>query len=463
MNDSSVPLCLAFDGTLTTARSGDERMLLALKQSPSAVLQAFRQRPEQVSHFDAQTLPLRRELIEWLRQQRAEGRRLVLLADQDRDSAVQVAGSLTLFDEIADTDEYRGTPAERRRSALIARYGERGFDYVGSEATDRIVWNASRRAIIVGDAKVARGIDAGIEIANPLPGSKASLRTWIKAIRLHQWIKNGLIFVPALLAHVITAPPVLARGLMAFVAFGLCASSVYVINDLFDLNADRQHPRKRHRPFAAGQLSIRSGFSAAAVMLIASAGLAAAVNLRFLGVLAGYYVTTWAYSLRLKRVPLLDVMILAGLYTLRIIAGAAAMEIPLSFWLLAFSVFMFLSLGFVKRYAELHDASRAGRLLGHARGYGESDLPLIMSLGTAAGYSSIVVMALYINSSDSESLYHHHKPLWLICPLMLFWISRVWIVATRGAMHDDPVVFALRDRFSLLILAALVAIVLLSI
>jgi 4-hydroxybenzoate polyprenyltransferase len=449
MNDSAVPLCLAFDGTLTTACSSDERRLLAIKQAGS--------------HFDATTLPLRRELVEWLRHERAAGRRLVLLADRDRDSAEQVASSLNLFDEVASTDEYRGSPAERRRSTLIARYGERGFDYVGSQATDRIVWNASRRAIIVGDARVARGIDAGTEIASPLPGSKASISTWIRAIRLHQWIKNGLIFVPALLAHVITIPQVLARGVMAFIAFGLCASSVYVINDLFDLTADRQHPRKRHRPFAAGQLSIRSGFAVAAFMLIASATLAAMVSLPFLAVLAGYYVTTWAYSLRLKRVPLLDVMILAGLYTLRIIAGAAAMDIPLSFWLLAFSVFMFLSLGFVKRYAELHDARRAGRLLGHTRGYGDSDLPLVMSLGTAAGYSSIVVMALYINSSDSESLYHHHKPLWLICPLMLFWISRVWVVATRGAMHDDPVVFALRDRTSLLILAALVAIVLLSI
>jgi 4-hydroxybenzoate polyprenyltransferase len=451
MNDSSIPLCLAFDGTLTTARSLDERWLLAIRRSGS--------------HFDATTLPLRRELVEWLRRERAAGRRVVLLADRDRDSAEQVASSLNLFDEVASTDESCGSTAERRRSTLIARYGERGFDYVGSESADRIVWNASRRAIIVGNAQLAHGIDAGTEIVTPLTGSgsKASLRTWIKALRLHQWIKNGLIFVPALLAHVITIPQVLARGLMGFVAFGLCASSVYVINDLFDLTADRQHPRKRHRPFAAGQLSIRSGFTVAAIMLIVSAALAAAVSPRFLAVLAGYYVTTWAYSWRLKRVPLLDVMILAGLYTLRIIAGAAAMDIPLSFWLLAFSVFMFLSLGFVKRYAELHDASRAGRLLGHARGYGESDLPLIMSLGTAAGYSSIVVMALYINSSDSESLYHHHKPLWLICPLMLFWISRVWVVATRGAMHDDPVVFALRDRFSLLTLAALVAIVLLSI
>jgi 4-hydroxybenzoate polyprenyltransferase len=295
------------------------------------------------------------------------------------------------------------------------------------------------------------------------PGTRPSMRTWIKAIRLHQWAKNGLIFVPAVLAHVISKPQVLLQGGLAFIAFGLCASSVYMVNDLFDLAADRQHPRKRHRPFAAGLISMRGGLAVALLLFTVATIIAAAVGSRFVAVLAGYYGLTWLYSLRLKRVPLLDVMMLAGLYTLRIIAGAAAMQIPLSFWLLAFSVFMFLSLGFVKRYAELEDTRKAGKLIGHARGYRESDLPLIMSLGTAAGYCAIVVMALYINSSDSQSLYQHHKPLWLICPLMLFWISRVWIVASRGAMHDDPVVFALRDRVSLLILAALGVIVLVSI
>jgi 4-hydroxybenzoate polyprenyltransferase len=269
-----------------------------------------------------------------------------------------------------------------------------------------------------------------------------------------------LIFVPAVLAHVISRPQVLLHGVLAFLAFGLCASSVYLLNDLFDLAADRQHPRKRHRPFAAGLLSARAGLAAALLLFTAAVIIAASVGSRFLAVLAGYYLLTWAYSLRLKRVPLLDVMMLAGLYTLRVIAGAAAMQIALSFWLLAFSAFIFFSLGFVKRYAELADRRKNGELISHARGYRDTDLPLIMSLGTASGYCSIVVLALYINSSDSQALYHHHKPLWLICPLMLFWISRVWIVASRGAMHDDPVVFALRDRVSLLILVALGAIML---
>ncbi|MGO9594061.1 MAG: UbiA family prenyltransferase [Steroidobacteraceae bacterium] len=473
MNDTSIPLCLGLDGTLTPVRTSDERLLIAAKHSAAAFLgslAAFYRRAGSSrrlapidAQVDADTLPFRRELLDWLRTQRSAGRPLVLLVDGDRASAENVASHLNLFDEIATTEHYQGTPPERRRSALVARFGEHRFDYVGSEAADRIVWDAARRAIVVGDAGLGRSIDHNVEVEVTLPAPKASLRAWIKAIRLHQWSKNGLILVPALLAHVIFKPHVLLSGLLAFVAFSLCASSVYIINDLFDLSADRQHPRKRHRPFAAGLISARSGLRSALLLFIVAACIAISVGPRFVAVLAGYYALTWAYSLRLKRLPLLDVMMLAGLYTLRIIAGAAAMRVPLSFWLLAFSVFMFLSLGFVKRYAELDDALKVGTLTRHARGYVASDLPLIMSLGTASGYCAIVVMALYINSSDSLALYQHHKALWLICPLMLFWISRVWIVATRGAMHDDPVVFALHDRVSLLILVTLGVIVLVSV
>jgi 4-hydroxybenzoate polyprenyltransferase len=473
MNDSSIPLCLSLDGTLTSVRTADERLLIAAKHSAAAFigsLAGFSRRagsPPRLGHIDAQvdidTLPFRHDLLQWLRAQHSAGRRLVLIADDDRAGAERIASHLNLFDEIASTEHYRGTAPERRRSALVARFGEHGFDYAGSEAGDKIVWDAARRAIVVGDTGISKGIDHNTEVEITFPESKASLRTWIRAIRLHQWAKNVLILVPALLAHVIFKPHVLLEGLLAFLAFGLCASSVYIVNDLFDLAADRQHPRKRHRPFAAGLISARRGLRVALLLFIVAACIAVSVGPRFVAVLAGYYALTWAYSLRLKRLPLLDVMMLAGLYTLRIIAGAAAMGIPLSFWLLAFSVFMFLSLGFVKRYAELNDALKAGKLLGHSRGYGATDLPLIMSLGTASGYCAIVVMALYINSADSQSLYQHHKPLWLICPLMLFWISRVWIVASRGAMHDDPVIFALRDRVSLLILVALGVIVLVSV
>jgi 4-hydroxybenzoate polyprenyltransferase len=282
---------------------------------------------------------------------------------------------------------------------------------------------------------------------------RAGLRTWIRAARIHQWVKNLLIFVPALLAHEIADPSVLLVAALAFVSFGLCASSVYVFNDLLDLPSDRRHPRKRLRPFAAGLIPAHQGVVAGTVLLAASAAIAASINLWFLLALAAYYVFTWAYSLALKRFALIDVMTLAGLYTMRIIAGSAATLVWPSFWLLGFSVFLFLSLGIVKRFAELEDMRREGKLAAHGRGYSADDLPLLQSLGTAAGYAAVVVMALYINSAASDDLYAHPKALWLLCPLMLFWISRVWLLTTRGQMHDDPIVFALKDRVSLALAA----------
>jgi len=473
MNDGSIPLCLSLDGTLALVSYSDERLLVLAKQAPVALMQSLARRnraleqpsgqPATAAQVDPNTLPLRLALVDWLRQQRNGGRRLVLLVDGDIAAAQRIVERLDLFDELLAVDPAAGTPAQRRRGALVQRFGAQGFDDVGAQAADKLAWQAARRALVVGDTSTGARMGREFELIGVPAAPKASLRTWIKAMRLYQWAKNGLIFVPPLLAHVITQPQVLIAAVMAFIAFGLCASSVYLINDLFDLTADRQHFRKRLRPFAAGALSVRSGLAVAALLIILAAVIAAIVGLRFVGVLAGYYVLTWAYSLHLKRVPLLDVMLLAALYTLRIIAGAAATQVPVSFWLLAFSVFIFLSLGFVKRYAELDDARKAARLIGQVRGYADADLPLIMSLGTAAGYSAIVVMALYINSADSQSLYQHHKPLWLICPLMLFWISRIWLVTARGTMHDDPVIFALRDRVSLLILGALGVIVLVSI
>lgn len=446
MNDTSIPLCLDLIGTLTPANPQHERALGALKRVA----------------FDVAMLPFRADLLQWLREERARGRRVVLVADGDPQLAEQIAAHLELFDEVARTDG-GGSAAERKRRALVERFGERGFDYAGSDAADMAVWETSRGAIVVGDRKLSERVGRTARLLHFFAAPKPTLRTWIKAIRLHQWVKNALVFLPALLAHEISNPAVLLQAALAFIAFGCCASSVYLTNDLFDLVADRQHPRKRRRPFAAGLLSVRAGIYVSAGLFLCAAVIAAAVGGLFVLVLASYYIITWAYSLRLKRIALLDVMTLAGLYTLRIIAGCAATHIEPSFWLLALSVFLFLSLGFVKRYAEVDDARKAGKLVGHSRGYGADDLPLILSLGTTAGYSAIVVVALYINSPESIALYHHKKTLWMICPLMLFWISRVWMLTARGHMHDDPVVFALRDRVSLVVLAALGLIVLLAI
>jgi 4-hydroxybenzoate polyprenyltransferase len=387
----------------------------------------------------------------------------VLATAADAGIAEQVAARVSLFDEVIASNGERNLSAETKRAELVARYGERGFDYVGNEKADESVWRSARKAIVVGNERQVKRASKVAEVERSFAQPDSGPMVWLKAIRLHQWIKNVLIFLPALLAHQIFQPAVLIECILAFIAFGACASSVYLFNDLLDLSADRQHPRKFKRAFASGSLSASRGVAMGMALFCFSALLALYVDWKFAAVLGGYYVLTWAYSLRLKRAALVDVMTLAGLYTVRIIAGAAATSIPVSFWLLAFSVFIFLSLGFVKRYTELDDARKANKMSSHGRGYSAADLPLLQTLGVSAGYCTIVVVALYINSSDSLALYRHNKPLWLVCPLLLYWISRVWLLTTRGQMHDDPVVFALRDRISLLVVGLLGVIVLLSI
>ncbi len=462
MSANLIPICVDLVGTLTAINPRHENLLSLAKTSPRALMIAFCQKfngttraplvPAIENYWgETESIPLRQNVINWLKVQRTNGHRLFLIATNRR-LAEKIEARLALFDEIFANE-----------AELVTRFGEKNFDCVGSGLTKKTLWQVSRQAIVVGNPSLGANIGRNIHVAEVILLSKPGFRTWIKAFRMHQWVKNGLIFIPSVLAHVIVQPKILLLGLLAFIAFGLCASSVYLFNDLLDLNADRQHPRKRHRPFAAGLLSVRNGIWMATVLSAASALLAITIGPKFALVLAAYYLLTWAYSVRLKQMPLIDVMLLAGLYTLRIIAGAAATEVPLSFWLLAFSVFIFLSLGFVKRYTELAVSSSNDTSGSQARGYTAVDLPLIMSLGTASGYSSVVVMALYLNSADSTTLYQHHKPLWLICPVMLFWISRIWMTTTRGQMHDDPVVFALRDKASVLILCTLGLIVLVSI
>jgi 4-hydroxybenzoate polyprenyltransferase len=283
----------------------------------------------------------------------------------------------------------------------------------------------------------------------------------VKALRPHQWTKNLLVFVPALLAHS-TQPEVWTRALWAFAAFCLCASSVYLINDLVDLDADRAHPSKRERPFASGTLPPRLGLWLAPVLLAAAFAVALPLPRAFAAVLGMYYLATLSYSLLLKRLVLVDVLLLAGLYTVRLIAGGAAYQVPLSQWLLAFALFLFLSLAFVKRYSEVQQIRREGASEAKGRGYRAGDLEQLSAFGSAAGYLSVLVLALYVHSEDVRRLYEHPARLWMMLPLLLFWISRVWLLAHRGELHEDPIVFALRDWPSYLVALGAAATILLA-
>lgn len=472
-SSASAPLCVDLDGTLVRTDLLLESVLALLKRNPLYLfalplwlLKGRARLKYEVARrvrVDMSGLPYDPRVLSLLEAER--GRRpLVLCTASDHMLAEAVAQHLGCFDGVMASDGSRNLSGRNKADALVEAYGERGFDYAGNEARDLAIWQHARRAYVVnaGDGLAARAGRVS-EVADVLPRDRAGLRVWLKALRLHQWLKNVLVFVPLLAAHMLLQPSAVAHAVAAFVIFGVCASGVYVLNDLLDLGADRAHPRKRKRPFAAGHLPLTAGLVMAPALTVAAFAAAYALSPRFALVLLGYYVLTLAYSLYLKRVAMLDVLVLAGLYTVRIIAGSAAIGTGLSFWLLAFSMFLFLSLALVKRYTEVAAQSGNGSELIKGRGYAATDASLLAMLGGASGYLSVLVLALYIDSTASAALYRHPQWLWLMCPLLLYWISRVWIIAHRGAMHDDPVVFAITDNVSRVVLVLCAIVVLLAI
>lgn len=406
------------------------------------------------SDIDVAVLPYDSAVIELIQAERAQGRQIVLATASHETLAKRVAEHLQLFDKVLATDATRNLSAHRKRDLLVELYGDGGFDYMGNSMDDVCVWKSSRKAYVVNpESGVERRARALGNVEQVIVSNPGGLKTWLKALRVHQWMKNALIFVPLLAAHQLLNPLLLLQGVLAFILFGLCASSVYLLNDLLDLADDRHHASKRHRPFAAGRLSIRSGLLAFPLLLVGAFGGALwLLPWAFSGILLGYYVLTLAYSLSLKRMMAVDVIALAMLYTVRIIAGAAAFQLALTFWVLAFSMFIFLSLALVKRYSELREARNKGRTeKTRGRGYYPADLEMISSLGASSGYLAVMVLALYIHDQGTMALYSHPQVIWLACPMLLFWITRVWMLTHRGQMHDDPVVFAIRDRASLLV------------
>ncbi|UXI69227.1 UbiA family prenyltransferase [Tahibacter amnicola] len=468
MQESAIPLCVDLDGTLIRSDLLVESALSLLRRNPLYLLvfvawllrgkAHLKREIARRAQVDAACLPYDERVVSWLRDD-VKGRPRILCTASDAQLAQAVAAHVGVFDEVMASDGERNLAGRNKGEALRERYGERGFDYAGNEYRDLHVWKHARRAIVVNAGNgLAAAAARECEVDRVFEASRGSLRTWIKALRLHQWLKNLLVFLPLFAGHRVLETVPLLSTVAAFFIFGLCASGVYVLNDLFDLDADRRHPRKRLRPFAAGTLPLQAGLIAAPALTLLAFGLALILSPAFAGVLAIYYAMTLAYSLWLKRVVMVDVVALAGLYTVRIVGGAVVVGGGLSFWLLAFSMFLFLSLAMLKRYTELHAMQLGGKATASGRGYAVDDLPLLQSLGGSSGYLSVLVLALYINSTASEVLYHRPQVLWLLCPLLLYWISRVWIIAHRGAMHDDPVVFALVDRVSriILVLCALV-------
>ena len=463
-----VPLAVDLDATLVKSDMLMESLVAALKRAPWLVVAIpfwlargrarLKSELAQRADIDVAVLPYDEGVLAELRRARAAGRTLVLATAADESIARRIAAHLGLFDAVMASDGATNLKREAKARALVERYGEAGFDYVGGDRHDVPVWQHARAAYVVGSnaaigarlAHLGKPVHAIERVSRPLTAI-------IKGVRAYQWAKNLLVFVPLLTAHVYLHPPSIAAAALAFVAFSLAASAVYLANDLSDLQDDRRHPTKRSRALASGELSIAAALALAPILLAAAAAIATLLPWEFGALLAVYLVSNLAYSLALKRAALVDVFVLAGLYTLRILAGAAAIEVPVSQWLLAFSLFAFLSLALAKRYVEVANvASREEARVG-GRGYLAGDGALLGMLGTASGYLSVLVFALYITSPQVVMLYRAPAILWFAVPLLLYWISRVWFLTQRGEVHEDPLLFALHDPPSYVTGALIVA------
>ena len=459
------PLCVDLDGTLVRTDTFIEALLQLVRRNPLVVflipvwfasgLAHLKRQVAQRLILDGGALPYDPAFLSFLKSEKAKGRHLVLVTAADRAQADAVATHLALFDEVLASDGSTNLKAQAKARRLVELYGEGGFDYAGNEMADMEVWRHAGGVILVNaDVNAATRIRAERDNIQEFSGEPATLRSYLKALRLHQWLKNGLVFVPLLLSHMLFEMTAFAQTCVAFLAFGLTASAVYVINDLVDLKDDRAHPTKCKRPFASGAIPLKHGLLIAPILLVGAGLLSLFLPRAFAGVLAVYFATTLAYSFYFKRTMLFDVLVLAGLYTLRIIAGSAALAIPRSFWLLAFSVFLFFSLALVKRYVELAEMGEGADARQRGRAYRAVDLETISQFGIASGLMAVLVLALYIDSPTVKELYRYPELIWLLCPVMLYLICRFWFLARRGEMHEDPIIFAIRDWRSQVMVAS---------
>jgi 4-hydroxybenzoate polyprenyltransferase len=467
MQEPAIPLCVDLDGTLLKSDSLWEGLtaltltrpwrlpglLLALPSGKAA----FKRELARLQPLDPAALPYRPAVLEWLKRQRAEGRPLVLATAADRTVAEAVARHLGLFDKVLASDGTKNFSGQAKGDGLAAAYGERGFDYAGDSPTDLAVWRRARQAVLVNPSRWLERLAEKESRTTAIRDAAPAAATLLRALRADQWSKNVLLWIPLLAAHQTSwarAQPVF----VAFCAFCLTASAVYLLNDAIDLRSDRGHIVKRQRPFAAGDLPL---WLLPFLLLALAAGSAALC--RYLPqdvglMLLSYAVVNLGYSAWFKKVPIVDVVVLTCFYTLRLYVGGSAVGVPISFWLTAFSLFLFSSLAFAKRYVEV--ALLRAELANANRGYRPADAESLFILGACSGLVAIAVLGLYIHSPEVARLYLHPERLWLLCPLALCWVSRVWLLVRRGdPVRHDPFVFFMRDMPSYIVALAGAAIV----
>lgn len=473
-NSADVPLCIDLDGTLVSTDTLQEALLIAVKRKPALLFRlpfwlargkaGFKRRLTAEAALDCSLLPYRPDFLEWLREQKSEGRRLYLVTASDQSVADAVSSHLNpLFDESWGSDGTRNLSGCRKQEYLVKRFGEEGFDYAGDAGIDLPVWNSARRVIVAGaDQEFEAEVERRFPGALVFPAPPFSFKTLAKAVRVQQWVKNVLVFTVLLTSHRFLDSSLWLPAILAFFALSLCASSIYIVNDLLDLESDRKHPRKRKRPFASGALPVSAGVAiipfCLAGALVLSFWLPPPARL----ILAVYPLVSVAYSFYFKRKPLVDVFTLSALYTIRVLLGAAATGVLCSEWLMGFSSFLFLSLAFSKRASELIGLQQRHATAVSGRAYFVWDLAAVQSSGIASAFTTGIVLTLYIQSKEVLQLYREPQWLWVVAIGIIFWLLRIWLVASRGQLDEDPVLFAVRDRISYLLYAVFATAVVLA-
>jgi 4-hydroxybenzoate polyprenyltransferase len=464
--DSQVKIvCADVDGTILATDLLYESLLVALKRQPWIVLlipfwllkgRAYLKSRlvNYGGHLNFSLLPIHTEVVDYLKHRSAEGCRIVLASASHHSLVAGVARRIGGVDRIIASDDNFNCKGSAKLQAITKQLGSEEFSYLGDSSADFSVWKAAKHQVCVtASPQLATRFRRQFPNGEVIPVAGAELKTWLKGMRVHQWLKNLLVFMPLVLAHRWFDLTALVSSILAAVSFSLCASGVYVLNDLLDLDSDRQHPRKKKRPCASGEWPISSALPLVPILLAASFVVAGAVHWRFLALLAVYLLLTTLYSFRLKALALVDIILLAMLYTIRIVGGGIASGIEVSQWLMGLSMFLFLSLACVKRFSELLVLQQRNEKKTWGRGYWVGDLEQIASFGAASGYISVLVLALYVNSHEIARLYANPTIVWLACPLLLYWISRIWLMARRGIVHDDPLVFALKDQVTYVVAA----------
>lgn len=452
------PLIVDLDGTLVHTDLLHESYFASVGAGLShhmGTLRAFRQGKASLKSFLAAAceikyanLPYRESVLSMIASAREAGRPVYLATAGAEKHAHAIADHLQLFDGVFASNDVTNLKGATKASMLVDTFGEKGFDYIGDSLADMAVWAKAERAYSVCNTPrlVRAAARHGVEL-EALETPAPSIRTWVRALRMHQYAKNLLIFVPLVSSQSFTLDAI-AASIAAFVAFSICASAVYLLNDTIDIEADRQHATKKKRPIAAGSIPIHTALSVAALLLVAGLVISLFVSPTFGVVLLFYIALTTAYSLWLKRKMLVDVVTLASLYTTRVIAGAAAIAVVPSEWLLAFCLFIFASLALIKRYVELVATLEKNLPDPKNRNYRKTDLPIVSALAAASGMNAVIVLALYISSPEIQAAYTNPWLLWLSAPILMYWLARALMIAHRRTMNDDPIVFAIRDRVS---------------